>query len=243
MNRDYDFSLIIPCFNEGSTFEKSVLEVYRVLGGINRRWEVIFVDDKSTDETSKKVKDFVTKLENARALFHNKNMGRGKTVSDGIKMASGEICGFLDVDLEVSASYIPVFIKEIERGFDMAVGKRFYEASYQSIMRYLSSKIYTYCVKMIINIPIEDTETGYKFFRRRSILPIIKRAKDNHWFWDTEICARSYWAGLTISQIPVLFIRRSDKKSTVKLLPDTFDYIIKLIAFRMSNNTRTIRKQ
>lgn len=230
MNKGYDFSLIIPCFNEGSTFEKSVLEVYRVLGGINKKWEVIFVEDKSTDDTGRKVKDLVNKLANASALFHKKNMGRGKAVKDGITAARGKICGFIDIDLEVGASYIPIFINEIEMENDLAVGRRFYDKG--SLLRFLASKIYAALVKFLLGVSIEDTEAGYKFFNRQAILPIVKKTRDNHWFWDTEICAMAFFAGLKISQIPVMFKRRIDKESTVKLIPDTIDYIKKLVKFR-----------
>jgi len=115
----------------------------------------------------------------------------------------------------------------------MAVGQRFYEGGLNSFGRFLASKIYALSVKTLLKIPIEDTEAGYKFFRREKILPILKKIKDKHWFWDTEICARAYFAELKISQIPVLFERRSDKKSTVRLIPDTIDYLKNLIRLRI----------
>jgi len=99
----------------------------------------------------------------------------------------------------------------------------------------LASKIYALAVKTLLKISIEDTEAGYKFFKRSKILPILSKVRDKHWFWDTEICVRAYWSGLKISEIPVLFIRRRDKKSTVKLIPDTYDYIKKIIKFRLQN--------
>ena len=228
-----DLSIILACYNEGSTFEKSVLKILSVLGKIKKRWEIVFVEDKSLDETKKSVEELVSKNKNFRAIYHIRNMGRGKSVADGIKTAKGDICGYLDVDLEVSADYIPIFINEIEKGADMAVGQRFYEGGLNSFGRFLASKIYALSVKTLLKIPIEDTEAGYKFFRREKILPILKKIKDKHWFWDTEICARAYFAELKISQIPVLFERRSDKKSTVRLIPDTIDYLKNLIRLRI----------
>src|SRR3989338_8089392 len=101
-------TIILPCYNEGPTFEKSV-------------------------------KKIVSQIKNSRAIYHSKNQGRGKSVADGIKTAKGEICGFLDVDLEVSADYIPLFTREIENGADMTIGRRFYERGMKSIARYLAS--------------------------------------------------------------------------------------------------------
>ena len=232
-----DVSVILPCFNEGPTFEKSVEKILVQLKQLKKNWEIIFVEDKSIDDTKKSVESLVKKIKNSRTIYHAKNYGRGKSVEDGIRVAWGSICGYLDVDLEVSEKYIPLFIKEVEAGNDLVVGKRFYEGGLKSIVRVILSKGYAFLFKLTVDVPVDDTETGYKFFNRRKILPILKKVKSKHWFWDTEICERSYGGGLKISQIPVLFKRRTDKKSTVKIIPDTIDYISNLIKlkFRIAN--------
>ena len=227
-----DLSIIIACYNEGPTFRQSIEKIIKVLETLKKNWEIVFVEDNSSDETAETVKKLVDSIKNSRAIFHKKNMGRGKSVSDGIKSSRGSFCGYLDVDLEVSADYIPLFVNEVDKGFDMVVGKRFYESNFKAITRVLASKIYPFVVRNFLKRPIEDTEAGYKFFRRTKILPILRQVRDKHWFWDTEICARSFWAGLSISQVPVLFVRRPDKKSTVRLIPDTWAYLVKIIKFR-----------
>jgi len=225
-------SLIIPCYNEGSTFEKSVKQIITELKKLRKSWEIIFVDDKSTDKTRQAVEKLVKEIPQSKAIFHKKNEGRGKSVADGIKASKRTICGYLDVDLEVSEKYIPLFIKEIEKGNDLVVGKRFYEGGLKNLTRLVSSKAYSLAVKTIIKLPIDDTEAGYKFFNRKKIFPILNKVEGKHWFWDTEVCARAYWQGLKISQVPVLFKRRTDKKSTVKIIPDTIDYIKNLIRLK-----------
>lgn len=226
-----EYSLILTCYNEGPTFEKSLNKIFSVIKKLKGSWEIIFVEDNSTDNTKAVVEKFVRKNGNARAIYHNSNLGRGKSVTDGIVASRGTICGFIDVDCEVSPQYIPLFIKEIERGREIVVGRRFYESGFKSLTRVIASHAYAYATKLLLNIPIEDTEAGYKFFKRDAILPVLKKVKDKHWFWDTEICARASWAGLEIGQVPVLFIRRPEKKSTVKLLPDSIKYVASLIKF------------
>lgn len=225
-------SLIIPCYNEGPTFAHSVGQIVSVIKKLKKTWEIIFVEDKSTDSTKDEIVRMVKKIKNSRVIYHNKNQGRGRSVTDGILASKAQICGFLDVDLEVSAEYIPIFISEIEKGADAAVGKRFYEKTSSSILRFIASKIYAFIVKSLLDLPISDTEAGYKFFRRTTILPVLARTHDKKWFWDTEICARAHWANLKISQIPVLFERRNEKKSTVRLIPDTLEYMRRIINFR-----------
>ena len=227
-----EVSLILACYNEGSTFEKSINQIVNVLKKDVRDWEIIFVEDKSGDCTKKSVGKLVKKIDNSRTIYHSRNQGRGRSVADGILAAKGDICGYLDVDLEVSASYIPLFVKEVKTGADLVVGKRFYEGGIKSLSRLLSSKIYAWSVKVIVNLDIDDTEAGYKFFRRSKIVPLLGKVKSKHWFWDTEICVIANLKNLKIEQVPVLFKRREDKKSTVRLFPDTIDYIKNLIRLK-----------
>lgn len=225
-----DFSLILPCYNEGSTFEGSVNKIVNSLKGY--KYEIIFVEDKSLDDTRIKVEKLVKKLKGVKAIYHKKNMGRGKSVSDGILASSANVCGYIDVDCEISPRYIPLFIKEVRLGSDLVVGERFYEKGVKSIGRVVASKVYSSLVRILLKLPVKDTESGYKFFNKHETVKVLKKARDYKWFWDTEICARAHYAGLNISQIPVLFVRRPEKKSTVKLIPDSIEYFLKLMSFR-----------
>ena len=225
-------SLIIPCYNEGATFESSVRLIIKELGGLKKSYELIFVEDKSTDDTKLAVEKIIKSEKNCRAVYHPRNRGRGASVTDGIKEARGKIVGFMDVDCEISPFYIPLFIREIENGADMVIGTRFYESSAKSLTRVIASKSYALISKTLLGLPFEDTEAGYKFFDREKILPVLKNTKDPGWFWDTEISARAYQAGLRIKQLPVLFTKRGDKKSTVNLFTDSITYAKRLLAFR-----------
>lgn len=232
------FSLILPCYNEGSTFEDSVQKIVSVLRGFKSPWEIIFVEDKSGDDTCASVKKFSKQIKNSRAIYHLKNEGRGKSVRDGILAAKGEVCGFIDVDCEISPTYIPIFIEEVRKGADMVIATRYFESRPRAIMRVISSKGYSMAVAALLGAPFADTEAGFKFFKRNSILPVVGKTYDNGWFWDTEICMMAYFAGLKIAQVPVLFIRREDKKSTVKLIPDSIRYFRMLLKFRSGHRTQ-----
>lgn len=242
MSKPY-LSLILPLYNEGATLEQSLKTTYQSLQKIKKPWEVILVEDKSTDKTLETIQRLLPGLKNTKLISHTKNQGRGKTVSDGIKAAKGTYCGFLDIDLEVSSDYIPLFIRELEKGFDIVVGKRFYEKNLKAVTRVLTSIGYKIIVHSLLNLPIDDTEAGYKFFKREKILLVLSKIQDKGWFWDTEICARAYWASLKLSQIPVLFIRRPEKKSTVRLIPDTFSYLKSIYNFRKQVPKRFTAKE
>lgn len=228
-----DFSLIIACYNEEGLLRESIKAVLSVLDDTKLTYELIFVDDKSRDNTREIIASLVKKNKNFRAVYHDVNQGRGKTVRDGIALAQGNVVGFIDIDLEVSPVYIPQFVRMITDGqADVITGLRVYREGLSSLHRAILSRGYSWLMRSMLGIPLKDTETGYKFFDRKKILPILKKTKNNGWFWDTEIMTFAYYEGLNIREEPVLFIRRFDKISSVRLFHDTLDYINNLIMFR-----------
>lgn len=228
-----DISLVIACYNEEQLLSKSVSRITSVLDDSVFSYELIFVDDKSRDGTREIIASLVKKNKNFRAVYHDVNQGRGKTVRDGIVVAKGQVVGFIDIDLEVSPVYVTQFVRMIlNKKADVVTGLRVYREGVTSLHRSILSRGYSWLVRTILGIPLQDTETGYKFFNRKKILPIVKKTKSNGWFWDTEIMTFVHYAGLKIREEPVLFIRRFDKKSSVRLIHDTVEYLINIVAFR-----------
>lgn len=225
-------SLIVTCYNEGYILSDFYYRIKKKLTSINIPYELIFVDDGSSDPTKEIVKNLSKSDKHIVCIFHKKNIGRGGSVTDGIYLSKYEFVGFLDVDLEISESYIDLFINELQNGSDLVIAQRKYFVRLKSLHRFIISKCYIFLVRFLLGLPFKDTEAGFKFFKKSRILPILKKVKDKKWFWDTEIVVRSYFMDLKISEIPVIFIRRSDKKSAVKILDDSIYYFKKLILFK-----------
>lgn len=242
MKAKFDLSLIIPCFNEEQIFEKNIIKVFEVLDQTDLSYEIIFVDDKSLDNTLNLISKVIKKnpRRNLVLIKNAKNQGRGKTVTDGILKAKGNAVGFIDIDLEISADYIPRFVNEILGKFDAACAFRVYDFTFRSLARWFASKGYKNLRKLFLKDKLNDTEAGYKFFKRSKILSVLKKTKDPGWFWDTEIMINSHYAGLKIIEIPTVFIRDFEKKSTVRLLTDTINYLIKLNSFKNELKKRNL---
>lgn len=238
MNR-IDVSLVLPCFNEETIFRESVLQIIQTLKQSKFSFEIIFVDDKSTDRTHQLIEKICKKYSFSRAIFHQKNFGRGRAVRDGIEGlggiegARGKVVGYIDIDLEVSPIYMSQMVSLIlEKKADVVIGKRIYRTSFHSIPREVLSRGYQWLAGWAVGTAGLDTETGYKFFNRRKILPLFRRAKHPRWFWDTEIMVWAMRKGLKIVEVPVLFLRRTDKQSSVRVIGDTMDYLINLWRLR-----------
>lgn len=239
--KSFFLSLVIPCYKEAEHLEKSLPRVVSVLSTLKKNFEIVIIDDCSTDGTHEIIDSFIKNNKSLPIQFikHKKNVGRGGTVAEGIMHSKGEIVGFIDIDLEISPKYIPQCVEIISsKKEDVVVGKRYYPFLLGSFHRYIASKVYSLFVRTLLRLPISDTEAGYKFFRKEKILPILPLVKDKKWFWDTEIIAVSAEKKLRVSEINVLFERRNDKTSTVRFFRDSFEYLKCLIAYKVTHGKK-----
>ena len=227
-------SLVLACYNEEQILETSFAEIRQTLQELGRPFEVIFVDDLSRDRTREILRALVAAHPDLdlKLILHERNQGRGATVTDGFRAARGEITGYLDVDLEVHCRYVPSVVRALEQGADLATVRRIYAFQILRLDRYLMSRGYSFLVRRLLGVNLQDTETGFKFFRREKLLPILEQIRDPGWFWDTEFMVRALRKGLRIVEIPGAYLRRYDKTSTVRGLRDSAEYFLKLLSFR-----------
>ena len=226
-----DLSLIVPCYNEGPYLTGHLNQIYDLLKLINLEFEMIIIEDTSTNDTLQRAQLFAQDRPGVQLFAHEKNKGRGFTVSEGIKKATGKVVGFLDVDLEVDCHNMIPFIFKILEGYDVVTGHRIYKICWWD-PRWVLSRGYVVVTQLFCHTSFSDTEAGFKFFNREKILPVIDEVEDYHWFWDTEVMIRAYYHGLRITEIPILFIRKNQAFSTLNSFSDSFYYFKKLLSFR-----------
>ncbi|MFA6393951.1 MAG: glycosyltransferase [Patescibacteria group bacterium] len=226
-----ELSLIVPCYNEDTHLTENLGRLKQVLDAIVFQSEIIIIDDASTNNTVEMITDFISAnpgAENIRFIRHEENYGRGKTVNEGILAARGAIAGFVDVDFSTSPWYIPALVAEIRNGAEVVIGQRIYKLKFKVLHRWILSKGYKFLVGLFLGLDLGDTESGCKFFQRDKIVPVLSEVKDERWFWDTEIIARSHFAGLIIRNLPTVFIRES-LYTTVKIFDDSWRHLVNLI--------------
>jgi glycosyltransferase AglD len=230
----YDLSVVIACYQEEGHLADSVRQLVATLDGLGRSYELIFIDDKSRDRTAAKIAELVQGHPNRRAVYHQHNLGRGGTVTEGFQLATGDIVGFLDIDLEVHCRFLPAVLAAIDGGRDGATAYRHYAVGWRptAILRHFLSSGYRWLFRQLFDVPFRDPETGFKFFRRTKILPVVNKTKDPAWFWDSEIMILAHQHGLSIEEVPCRFERRADKQSTVRIVRDVWRYLVAIRAFR-----------
>lgn len=227
-----DLSVVLPCYNEKVVIDESTAEIVRVLEATRLSWEIIFVDDVSKDDTVARAERLCAADSRLKLIKHERNTGRGRTATDGLRAARGKVAGFLDIDLEVPARYIPPAVEAIRAGAEVVCAWRIYLPNLSLLHREVLSKGYSRLVRGQLGLPLRDTEAGFKFFDRAKILPVLEQTHNPGWFWDTEIMARAYFAGLRIVELPAVFVKRNEVPTTVRIIPDTIEYWRQLRRFR-----------
>ncbi len=228
-----DLSVVIPCYNEMQILYQSIFLLTEFLDNTNLTYELILIDDFSKDGTRQEIPKIAGTYPQIRYYLHEKNLGRGGSVSEGIHLAKSDFVGYLDIDLEIPQWYILPAYLMLKKGADMVMANRIdYKLHLKIFIRWITNKGYNILTRKLLGVSFTDTEAGFKFFRKEKILPVLDEIEDKGWFWDTEIVIRSFYKGLKIGELPSLFIKNLEKTSTVKVFSDSVDYFKKLIKFR-----------
>lgn len=222
-----DLSLVIACYNEAPHLEQSVEEIEAIMNQTKYAYEFIFIDDCSKDKTREVIKKICAQKNNRRAIFHEKNVGRGGTVREGLLLSKAAYAGFLDIDLEVHARYIPGLLLLLERGYDMVSIDRVEKLAlgFNEILRLILSKGYNKLAHLYLGLTFPDSEAGFKFFNLATMRSVIESTQNKGWFWDTEIVYRAEKAQKKMKSIQGVFERNSEKQSTVRIIPDSIAFI------------------
>lgn len=231
-----DLTLIIPCYNEQTHIRHSLAEVVKVLSTTNLEFEIVLIDDCSTDNTLELLHQLVDLDPRIRVRPNERNLGRGGTVTRGLRESQAKVAGFIDIDLSTPPVYIPYLTRLIlDDEADVATCHRTYKIEprvfHRVFHRILLSHGYRRYSKLLFRHPLKDTEAGFKFFNRTKIAPIIDLVEDRHWFWDTEVMVYAHRCNLRIVEVDSLFIRRPEKPSTVKIVRDVMGYLRSSIRF------------
>jgi len=251
MSDKIDLSLVLACYSDGKYLEESVKEICQALDMTKINYEIIFVYDCGTGDTLEAINRTIAKynsLKRIKKIVHEKNEGRGKSVRDGMKIAEGNIVGYVDVDLDVHPRYIPSMVRAIiNDGYDVATAFRYYKLQISPfpILRHALSHGYRFISRFLLDERLKDSESGYKFFKREKVMPLVDISRYNKWFWDTEIMTYCLYGGLKVKEISCVFERRNDKISSVRTLTTVFTHLISLIKFKryLIKNKKALVKQ
>lgn len=169
-------SVVIPSYNEERNIKKEVLkEVGDYLKNQKLDYEVLVVDDGSSDNSVELIKKYIQK-NNKFKLIQNPHGGKAIAVITGMEEAQGEIVLFTDMDQATPINQLDKFISKFAAGYDIAIGSRIGRRG-APFIRKLAAWIFSVLRGVILGLPFKDTQCGFKAFSKLSIDKIIPKIK------------------------------------------------------------------
>jgi glycosyltransferase involved in cell wall biosynthesis len=204
---DPKISIIVPFFNEEENVEEMYARLKEVLDRTGDTYELIFVDDGSTDRTYSLLKDMHKRDERVVVLKLRRNFGQSPALQAGFDNARGEIIISMDGDLQHDPAEIPQFLAKIAEGYDIVSGWR-KDRKDNALLRKLPSWVANRMMKKLVKVQIHDFGTTYKAYRRE-VVKSIHLYGELHRFIPALISRD----GFKITELPISNIVRLRGKS------------------------------
>jgi dolichyl-phosphate beta-glucosyltransferase len=230
-------SLIIPAYNEADRIGQTLESVLAYLRQQPYTWEVLVVDDGSSDATATIVARYAPEVQLLRLP---RNRGKGAAVREGMLRARGRYRIFTDADLSTPIEELEPMLHHLTHGADVCIGSREVDPSRlqrpQPAYRRWMGRIFRRIVQWLVfpDMPelraIEDTQCGFKGFRAEVAEALFSRARIDGFSFDVELLYLAARAGYRIVQIPVRW--RNDPRSHIHLLRDSLRMLREVACIR-----------
>ena len=162
-----ELSIIIAAYNE----EKNIAGVYNSVSSsmsrLNAEYEIIFVDDGSTDSTLKEIKKIRDEDKKVKIISFTKNFGKGSALAAGLKRASGNVIITMDADMQDNPKEIPNMLNKLKDGYDMVVGWKCPRKD--PLNKILASKVFNFLVRMLTKLNIHDCDSNFRAMKKNVV--------------------------------------------------------------------------
>jgi len=195
-NMNLQVSIVIPIFNELENIADVYEEITGVLSGLNISYEIIFVDDGSTDGSTKVIADLAKQDPYVQSIIFRRNFGQTPAFSAGIENASGKVIILMDGDRQNDPHDIPMLLQKIDEGFDVVSGWR--HDRQDNFLRRLPSQIANKVISIVTSVHLHDYGCSLKAYRK-DVLGYVRLYGEMHRF----IPALCYWHGAVITEVKV----------------------------------------
>lgn len=231
MSEEKDLSLIIPLYNEEDNVERVVNGLIRELDSHSVDFELILVENGSTDETKRIIEKVARADKRIKPLYLKKNAGYGGGILKGLKEAHGRHLGYLWGDEQIKAEdVLKIYLTLKEDGLDLCKARRVKRED--GFKRLVLTRIYNYLFfPLLFNTESRDVNGCPKLFKRQAFLKLNVQSTD--WFIDPEIVIKSQKEGLKIGEVPVVFHQRENGVSKVGF-STAIEFIINLLRYRFT---------
>lgn len=228
--------IVLPVYNEETILASNVLAVFDFCQKkIIEDWQLVIVNNKSTDRTAEIGQNLAKKFERVNYLYLDKK-GKGAAIKAGWQSDQANIYCFIDADLATDLAALPRLIEGIKAGYDIVIGSRFHPQSRvnRSLIRRFTAWGYRLVLKLFLGIKINDAPCGFKAINEKVKEKVLPQVKNEVWFFDSELVIIAEKQGYKIKEIPIKWSERRKKsnKSRVKILPLILAYLKEVISLK-----------
>ncbi len=218
-------SVVIPVYNEEKRIEKTaeILDTY--LKKTFDRYEIVFSNDGSVDDTFNSAKKLCESNPNIKVVGYSENKGKGRAVRQGILASEGDIVLFTDCDLAYGTEVIKDAVDCFEKtGAEVVTGSRNLNSeSYEgyTITRKIMSKVYFKIIAFASGFKLTDSQCGFKCFRKKAAHDIFSECVIDSFAFDLEALMKAQEKGYKIVELPVKILSNDNSESKVRMIRDT----------------------
>ncbi|MCL5439122.1 MAG: glycosyltransferase family 2 protein [Patescibacteria group bacterium] len=214
-------SIVVPVFNEQESLNAFYKEVIKFIPVLSKSYEIVFVDDGSTDGSLDVLKDLTKKNKSVRIYSFRRNQGKAEALKLGFIKAKGDYIITLDADLQDVPSEIPKLLAEAKNGCELVCGWR--RNRKDALLKIISSKFFNFVAKIIWGLKLHDYNSGLKVYKAQA-------AKSLNLYGGLYrfIPLLAYQEGFSVCEVPIVHAPRKFGKSKYRFskiwndLPDMF---------------------
>jgi len=216
-NFEMEMSVVVPAYNEEKRISLSLPLIYSSLTCRFSRFEIIVVDDGSSDRTAEKVLEFSQHGHpEVRVIRYVTNRGKGYAVRTGILAAQGDIILFSDADLSTPMEELDKLKRVLDQGYDLAIGSRALKDSKielrQPFYRVVMGKTFNKIVQGLALPGVWDSQCGFKMFKHNAAKQLFGSCRLDGFSFDVEVLFLARKWGMTSHEVPVRWTNSTESK-------------------------------
>lgn len=224
--------MVIPAFNEERRLPEAIAALEAYLGGRPGLAEVVVVENGSTDHTPELADQLAASSSHIRAL-HLPERGKGRAARHGMLAGEGRLLVLCDADFSMPVEQLDLLLAAVEGGADLAIASREAPGARrigEPWYRHAMGRVFNRLVQWLVLPGLEDTQCGFKAFRREAAHELFGRQTINGWAFDVEVLYLARRRGYRIVEVPIPW--RYDASTRVRALQDTIGMLGELLKLR-----------
>jgi glycosyltransferase involved in cell wall biosynthesis len=221
--REIEVSVVVPAYNEHEAIRPVIDDILAVMVSMQRSYEIIVVDDGSTDDTAAQAASYP----GVRVISHKQNRGNGAARTTGIRAALGQLIVMTDADGTYPAVEFAALLRELDEGADMVIGAREREAGTVAWLRRPAKYFIKALASYMVEYDIPDLNSGLRAMRKDLVERFFGILPNTH-SWVSTITMAAISSGYVVRWIPIAYEKRIGQ-STFHPIRDTYNYLTLVI--------------